>query len=155
MQTKNKGDISNGDIGYIRHIGNVRRIGNTRDVGNTRHIDNTGHIKNGRAIKKVGYEVHIDFGNGRQAAYGPDDMTSIDLAYAITVHKSQGSEYPVVIIPVLSEAHIMLHRNLIYTAITRATDKVIIVGQREAFYKAIRRADVASRNSVLGQLIAG
>jgi len=80
--------------------------------------------------------VRINFGDGRSVAYGPDEMTSIDLAYAMTIHKSQGSEYSMVIIPVLNEASIMLQRNLIYTAITRARDKVIIVGQKEAFFRA-------------------
>lgn len=127
MQTKNKDNISNGDIGCIKHIEKSR---------------------NGEC------EVHIDFGNGRKAVYGADEMISIDLAYATTIHKSQGSEYPVVIIPILNEATIMLQRNFIYTAITRAKDKVVIVGQREAFFKAIHRAEVAKRNTVLGQLIA-
>ena len=58
------------------------------------------------------------------------------------------------IIPILNEAYIMLQRNLIYTAITRAREKVVLVGQREAFYKAIHKADVLRRNTVLGQLIA-
>ena len=128
MQTRNNGEISNGDIGRIRNI--VK--------------DRTG-----------GYEVLIDFGGGRKVVYGVEAMEAIDLAYATTIHKSQGSEYPIVIIPILKEAYIMLQRNLIYTAITRAKEKVIIVGQREAFFTAIHKVDVAERNTVLGQLIAG
>ena len=128
MQTKNNNEISNGDIGRIRAI------------------------EKGR---KGDYEVQIDFGGGRRALYGPEEMASIDLAYATTIHKSQGSEYPIVIIPILNEAYIMLQRNLIYTAITRATQKVILVGQKEAFFTAIHRADVVNRNTVLGELIAG
>jgi len=127
MQTKNKREISNGDIGRIQRIGKDR---------------------NGQ------YEVLIDFGDGRTAVYGLGGMDSIDLAYAMTIHKSQGSEYPVVIIPILNEANIMLQRNLIYTAITRAKEKVIIVGQKEAFFRAIRRVEESRRNTVLGQLIA-
>jgi exodeoxyribonuclease V alpha subunit len=128
MQTKNNGEISNGDIGRIHGI----EKGRDGD-----------------------YEVQIDFGGDRRAVYGPEEMQSIDLAYATTIHKSQGSEYPVVIIPILNEANIMLQRNLIYTAITRATEKAIIVGQKEAFFRAIHRADAVKRNTVLGQLIAG
>jgi len=127
MQTKNNGSISNGDIGYIRQI-----------------------VKSCNG----GYEVTIDFGDGRKIEYGAEEMISIDLAYATTIHKSQGSEYPTVIIPILNEATIMLQRNLIYTAITRAKEKVIIVGQREAFFRAIHKVDVAKRNTILGQLIA-
>ena len=98
--------------------------------------------------------MHINFGGERKAVYGPDEMLSIDLAYATTIHKSQGSEYPMVIILILDEANIMLQRNLIYTAITRAKEKVIIVGQKEAFFRAIHKVDVAKRNTTLGQLIA-
>ena len=127
MQTKNNGEISNGDIGRIRRI--VKE-------------------QNGS------YEVHIDFGGGRTAEYTANEMATIDLAYATTIHKSQGSEYPVVIIPILNEASIMLQRNLIYTAITRAREKVIIVGQKQAFFKAIHKADIANRNTMLGYLIA-
>ena len=127
MQTKNSGEISNGDIGRIRQIVKER---------------------NG------GYEVQIDFGGDRKVAYGADDMANIDLAYATTIHKSQGSEYPIVIIPILSEASIMLQRNLIYTAITRAKEKVILVGQKQAFYRAIHKADIANRNTLLAYRIA-
>ena len=81
-------------------------------------------------------------------------MGAIDLAYATTIHKSQGSEYPIVIIPILKEAYIMLQSNLIYTAITRAKEKVILVGQKDALFTAIHRADESKRNTVLGQLIA-
>ena len=127
MQTKNNNEISNGDTGRIRQI--------TKD-------------RNGN------YEVLIDFGDGRKATYGAEEMATIDLAYATTIHKSQGSEYPVVIIPILNEAYVMLQRNLIYTAITRAKEKVIIVGQKEALFRAIHRVDVSKRNSILGQLVA-
>ncbi|MCL2393019.1 MAG: ATP-dependent RecD-like DNA helicase, partial [Oscillospiraceae bacterium] len=126
MQTRNNDAISNGDIGRIRKI----------DKG-----------RNGD------YTVMIDFG-GRKVEYGQEDMESIELAYATTIHKSQGSEYPIVIIPVLTEAYIMLQRNLIYTAITRAKEKVIIVGQKKALFTAIHRAETAKRNTVLGKLIA-
>jgi len=127
MQTKNNNEISNGDIGRIRQI-----------------------VK----YQNDGYEVYIDFDGGRKAEYGPEEMATIDLAYATTIHKSQGSEYPVVIIPILNEAYIMLQRNLIYTAITRAKEKVVIVGQREAFFKAIHKVDVSLRNTRLDELIA-
>ena len=126
MQTRNNDSISNGDIGRIRKV----------DKGS-----------NGD------YTVTIDF-NGRKVEYGPEDMESIELAYATTIHKSQGSEYPIVIIPMLTEAYIMLQRNLIYTAITRAKEKVIIVGQKKALFTAIHRAETAKRNTVLGKLLA-
>ena len=81
-------------------------------------------------------------------------METIDLAYAMTIHKSQGSEYPIVIIPVLTEAFVLLQCNLIYTAITRAKTKVILIGQKKALYMAIHKAEMAKRNTVLGRLVS-
>jgi len=112
MQTKNKSEISNGDIGYIRQI------------------------------SKAG--AQIDFGYGRCVVYGTEEMASIDLAYAVAIHKSQGSEYPVVIIPILNDA-----------GITRTREKVIIAGQRRAFSRVIYQTDVAMGNAALAQLILG
>ncbi|MCL2620279.1 MAG: AAA family ATPase [Defluviitaleaceae bacterium] len=145
MQTKNSGSISNGDIGRIRKIN-----------GSLNGRDDTGTVGSKNASKDLrgDYEVHIDFGGGRIAVYDSDEMETIELAYATTIHKSQGSEYPIVIIPIINEAYIMLQRNLIYTAITRAKEKVILVGQREALFTAIRNTKAAQRNTVLGQLIA-
>jgi exodeoxyribonuclease V alpha subunit len=71
------------------------------------------------------------------ADYAFDDLDNIDLAYALTVHKSQGSEYPVVIIPVVSAHYIMLKRNLLYTGVTRARQVVVLVGQRKAVSLAV------------------
>jgi len=126
-QLRNFGELSNGDVGRIRKI-----------------------VKG----KGEDYQVIIDFGNGRIVAYGSEEMEFIDLAYATTIHKSQGSEYQVVIIPLLSEATKMLQRNLIYTAITRAKTRVVIVGEKAALYRSIHKTDTVRRNTVLGHLIA-
>ena len=76
-------------------------------------------------------------------------MENVDLSYCITVHKSQGGEFSTVIIPLLKEHYVMLRRNLLYTAISRAKKKVILIGQRQAVYMAIHKNDVDKRNTVL------
>ena len=72
-------------------------------------------------------------------------MDELTLAYAISVHKSQGSEYPAVVIPLLSQHYIMLQRNLLYTAITRAKRLVVLVGSKRAVAIAIKNNRVQFR----------
>ena len=71
------------------------------------------------------------------------------LAYATTIHKSQGSEYPIVVIPMLMNHYIMLQRNLIYTGITRAKKILVIVGTKKALSYAVRNVTVTDRNTML------
>ena len=78
-------------------------------------------------------------------------MGHIEHAYATTIHKSQGSEYGVVIIPVIRAHAIMLKRNLIYTAITRAKRRVLLVGQKKALFMAIHKTNKGKRNTLLGE----
>ena len=75
------------------------------------------------------------------------------LAYAISIHKSQGSEYPVVIVPLLKAHFVMLQRNLIYTAITRGRKKVLIVGEPAAYGMAVRNAESKLRCTHLREKI--
>ena len=82
------------------------------------------------------------------------ELDEVDHSYAITVHKSQGSEYPVVIIPIAQGCpYMLLTRNLIYTAITRAEKMAIIVGDKETFFKMIENNTRAVRNTMLKRLI--
>ncbi len=87
----------------------------------------------------------------REVGYGFGDLDEIVLAYAVSVHKSQGSEYPVVVMPVLTQHYILLQRNLIYTAITRARKLVVLVGTRKALSIGIRNNKIESRFSRLQQ----
>ena len=89
-------------------------------------------------------EVTITF-DGREVAYDFSDLDEIVLAYAISVHKSQGSEYPVVIIPIVTQHYILLQRNLIYTAVTRAKNLVVIVGSKKAMVIAINNNKTLQR----------
>ncbi len=79
----------------------------------------------------------------------------MQLAYAITIHKSQGSEIPAVIVPLLNEHHVMLRRNLLYTAVTRARRLCVVIGDSRAVERAVRRADDASRFTGLGPRVVG
>lgn len=75
-------------------------------------------------------KVTIEFAEDRVVEYGLEDMANIELAYATTIHKAMGSEYDIVILPIIRSHAIMLKRNLVYTAITRAKRRVFLVGQK-------------------------
>ena len=87
--------------------------------------------------------------DGRQIEYDFSDLDELVPAYAISIHKSQGSEYPAVVIPILTQHYIMLQRNLIYTAITRGKRLVILVGSTKALGIAIRNNKIAERYGML------
>ena len=120
MQVKNKGAVNNGDIGYITEI----------TAGDDAYIK-------------------VDFGDGRVIEYEPQELDLLELAYACTVHKAQGQEYQSVIISLQTQHYIMLKRPLIYTAITRAKQRAVIVGDRKALYIAINKPDAEKRGTML------
>ena len=91
--------------------------------------------------------------DGRTVDYKKEDITELDLAYAITIHKSQGSEFKTVIIPVLTQHFKMLYRNLIYTGLTRAKSLAVFVGTRRALSMAIKQQDTTLRQTALETLI--
>jgi exodeoxyribonuclease V alpha subunit len=93
------------------------------------------------------------FPDGRQVHYQRDAVMELDLAYAITIHKSQGSEYEAVIIPVLAQHYKMLFRNLIYTGLTRARRLAVLVGTRKALAMAVRNQDTSLRQTALQELL--
>ena len=121
MQVKNFEDVNNGDIGYIRNI--------------FKYGDET--------------TVCVDFGDGRNMEYDSSELDMLDLGYASTIHKAQGAEYQSVIINLQCAHHIMLTRPLIYTAITRGKDRVIIVGERRALCISIKKTDIEKRGTCL------
>ena len=93
-------------------------------------------------------ELVIDF-EGRAVPYGFDELDHVTLAYAISVHKAQGSEYPAVVIPVTMQHYMMLKRNLIYTAVTRGKRLVVLIGQRKALAMAVKGKHTERRWSKL------
>lgn len=102
-------------------------------------------------IKEIDYEEQVAkiLFYHRMVEYEFSELNELVLAYAITVHKSQGSEYPVVIIPMLTQHFLLLQRNLLYTAITRAKKLVIIVGTNKALWIAIKNNKTVQRNTFL------
>lgn len=101
-----------------------------------------------KAIDMDTKQLMIDF-SGDELVYDLSDLDELVLAYAVTIHKSQGSEYPVVITPLTMSHYIMLRRNLIYTAVTRASKLMILLGEKRALRKAISQQDVNGRNTRL------
>jgi exodeoxyribonuclease V alpha subunit len=93
-------------------------------------------------------EIRVDF-EGRSVSYDFSDLDELTLAYAMSVHKSQGSEYPVVVLPLLTQHYMLLQRNLLYTAITRAKKMVVIVGTRKAIAMAVKNDKIAARWTAL------
>ena len=87
--------------------------------------------------------------DGRTVEYDVSELDELTLAYATTIHKSQGSEYPIVVMPVLMTHYVMLQRNLIYTGITRAKKICVLVGTKKALSFAIRNLTVLKRNTKL------
>ena len=93
------------------------------------------------------------FPDGRVVEYTRDAIPELDLAYAITIHKSQGSEFEAVIIPVLTQHFKMLFRNLIYTGLTRAKNLAVLVGTRKALAMAVKNQDTSQRQTLLKELL--
>ncbi|PIE67812.1 MAG: recombinase RecD [Deltaproteobacteria bacterium] len=94
------------------------------------------------------------FPGNRIVEYQRDDIVELDLAYAITIHKSQGSEFDVVIMPVLTQHFKMLFRNLLYTGLTRARQLAVLVGTRRAMAMAVHNRDTSRRQTMLRELLA-
>jgi exodeoxyribonuclease V alpha subunit len=101
-------------------------------------------------INTIDKELTVQFEN-RFVKYDITDLDELVHAYAITIHKSQGSEYPIVVMPVMMTHFIMLQRNLIYTGITRAKKMLVLVGTKKALSYAVRHVTVHKRNTRLKQ----
>lgn len=126
LQNKNTALVSNGDMGIISGF----------------EKDEDGNLK-----------TQIEFTDDRQVEYEREQMELIEHANAITVHKSQGSEFAVVIIPWVKAFYIMLKRNILYTAVTRAKVKVYLVGDWNAVCQAIHTDDSGKRKTMLAERI--
>ncbi|MEW6662989.1 MAG: ATP-dependent RecD-like DNA helicase [Bacillota bacterium] len=132
MQVKNNYDklVFNGEVGIIEEISET--------------FDEEGN--------EAGKEIVVRFGSDI-VIYNYEELEELVLAYATTVHKSQGGEYLVVIMPVSTSHYIMLQRNLLYTAITRAKEKVVLIGTRQALAMAVKNVRVKKRNTGLATRI--
>lgn len=121
MQTRNNYDLdlSNGDIGFITDL------------------------------RTEPMELRVRFDGGRLMTIEPEALEDLQPAYAITIHKSQGSEFSAVVMPVHQQHYVMLQRNLLYTGLTRGRRVVVLIGTRDALQLAIRRAEAARRHTGL------
>ena len=107
-----------------------------------------------RAIDLDDQELTVDF-DGRAVVYEFDELDELTLAYALTIHKSQGSEYPAIILPLHTQHYLLLQRNLLYTAITRGRKLVVLVGSRQALQLAVERQNTAQRCTALARRLQG
>ncbi len=98
------------------------------------------------------FEVVVDF-DGTVVSYGKDALINLTHAFCISIHKAQGSEYPLVIMPIVKEHSYMLDRRLLYTGITRASKELILIGNQEMFFKAVQRNDKQERKTYLKEKI--
>ncbi len=106
-----------------------------------------------RQVDPDAEEVVLEF-DGRPVAYRFGELDEVALAYAISIHKSQGSEYPAVVIPIMMQHYMMLRRNLLYTGITRGKALVVLVGQKKAIGMAVRGKVEGRRWSKLAEWLA-
>ena len=97
-------------------------------------------------------ELTVNF-EGRDVTYDATELDELVLAYACTIHKSQGSEYPIVVMPFMMTHYIMLHRNLLYTGVTRAKKILVLVGEKKAVSMAINNNKAVGRNTRLKERI--
>ena len=98
--------------------------------------------------------VVVDF-EGRRVEYSLDQLDQLEAAFAITCHKSQGSEFPAVLLPLFSNQFMMLKRNLVYTAFTRAKQVLVVLGEQRALQTAISRVDSGTRHGRLAERLRG
>ncbi len=106
-----------------------------------------------RSINAFAEELTVEFDEGRMVSYPFKQLDELELAYAITVHKSQGSEYPAVVIPLLFGPRPLMNRNLLYTAVTRARSCVTLVGSEEVFQMMVENETEQKRYTGLAEII--
>ena len=116
--------------------------GTIKDAGTGIYNGDIGIIK---SINRFAEEMEIQFDDGRTVQYPFGSLEDLEHAYAVTIHKSQGSEYPAVVLPILSGPRMLLSRNLLYTAVTRAVSCVTIVGSEEMIRHMIKNANEQKR----------
>lgn len=139
------------DVPQLQHGNRIFRLGD-KVMQNKNNYDK--NVFNG----DIGYislledgQICVSFGGTQDVFYETQELNQLQLAYCMTVHKSQGSEYPVVILPLIPRHHVMLQRNLLYTAVTRAKKKVIIMGSRAALNTAVANDKSKQRNTLLAE----
>ena len=111
-----------------------------------------GDIGTVRRVDLEDREITVDF-DGREVAYDVTELDELALAYATTIHKAQGSEYPIVVMPFSMSHFVMLQHNLLYTGVTRAKKILVLIGEKKAVFYAVRNGRMAERNTRLAERI--
>jgi exodeoxyribonuclease V alpha subunit len=147
MQTRNNydKDVFNGDLGRVKRLDLV-------DQQVIVEMENVGSPSNSSAADRPRPGAAS---SSREVPYEFTDMDELLPAYAISIHKSQGNEYPCVIVPLLTQHYVLLQRNLLYTAITRGKQLVILIGSKKALAIAVRNNKTAARFSRLKERLRG
>ena len=127
----------------------VMQIGNDYD----KEVYN-GDIGRIASIDEEEKEVKVIM-DDREVVYDYSDLDELVHAYAVSVHKSQGSEYPAVVIPILTQHYVLLQRNLLYTGVTRGKKLVVIVGTKKAMAIAVKNNRTENRFTLLKQRLGG
>ena len=140
----------------VMHISNNYNLEWIRDDGLT--IENGAGVFNGdigtiTMVKPESKELEVLFEDGRLAKYTQADLSQLVLSYAITIHKSQGSEFDAVVIPLVSGTPYILTRNLLYTAVTRAKKLVVLIGSKENLARMVKNNYTAKRYTLLQHFI--
>jgi exodeoxyribonuclease V alpha subunit len=124
---KGAGGVFNGDLGRIIEVTDERRV--------------VVAFPDGAGLLPVTYEPH--------------ELDELTLAYACSIHRAQGSEYPCVVLPLVAQHYLLLQRNLLYTAMTRARKLCVIVGDPRALRRAVENNALAARNTALAERLQG
>jgi exodeoxyribonuclease V alpha subunit len=136
--------------GRVYRVGDkVMQIRNNYDKG-TAGVFN-GSVGQVTALSLEDSELRVLLDEDEEVAYGFDELDELTHAYAVSIHRSQGSEYPCAVVPLTMSAWMMLQRNLLYTAVTRARQSVVLVGSRRALAKAVRTQGAGRRHTALSE----
>ncbi|MEU2505385.1 ATP-dependent RecD-like DNA helicase [Streptomyces sp. NPDC007863] len=148
------------DVPEKRFGGRVFRVGDKVTQIRNNYEKGANGVFNGTvgvvtALDPVEQRLTVRTDEDEEVPYGFDELDELSHAYAVTIHRSQGSEYPAVVIPVTMSAWMMLQRNLLYTAVTRARKLVVLVGSRRAIAQAVRTVSAGRRFTALAHRLTG
>ena len=140
--------------GRVYRVGDkVMQIRNNYDKGTAGVFHGSVGVVTALSLEEQELRVRLD--EDEEVGYGFDELDELTHAYAVSIHRSQGSEYPCVVIPLVMGAWLMLQRNLLYTAVTRAKRLVVLVGSKRALAKAVRTQGAGRRYTALAERLRG
>lgn len=157
--SREKGEISRSE-GVFRLGDKVMQIRNNYDLEWTRGSESGEGVFNGDigyiiSLSRMDREMVVEFDDGRRAIYDDTMLDELELSYCISVHKSQGSEFDAVVLPLISGSQMLMTRNLLYTAVTRARRLVVIVGREACVHQMVDNNRILHRYSALNLRLRG